>query len=262
MKGYTKRSLSIVLAAIVLVSMILFTSCGDKKEEDKTNKTNNTNITYVNFTIKPANDYDATGEQLDSTKVIIETRLESIGVTDYDVSVDIDNELIIVKYPLSENKKEDKVINEIEQLSEPAKLTFRPGCEYEETITDKDGNPVYKTPKGETTEILLDGSYVKSAEACADSNTGDAEKYYVVNIEFNKEGAEKFKEITEKYTGQVISVWMDDIMISAPMVQAVISDGKAQINGDFTADEAKALASKINSGAIPFDTEIADYSIK
>ena len=42
---------------------------------------------------------------------------------------------------------------------------------------------------------------------------------------------------------------MDDIMLSAPKVEAEITDGNAVISGDFTAKEAQDLASKINAGA-------------
>lgn len=44
-------------------------------------------------------------------------------------------------------------------------------------------------------------------------------------------------------------------MLSAPNIQEKISGGKAQITGDFTAEEARALAEKINAGALPFQLE-------
>ena len=44
-------------------------------------------------------------------------------------------------------------------------------------------------------------------------------------------------------------------MLSAPTVNSAITDGKAQIEGDFTAKEATDLANKINAGALPFQLE-------
>ena len=52
---------------------------------------------------------------------------------------------------------------------------------------------------------------------------------------------------------------MDDIMLSAPKVDAEITDGNAVISGDFTAKEAQDLASKINAGALPFQLETSNY---
>ena len=48
-------------------------------------------------------------------------------------------------------------------------------------------------------------------------------------------------------------------MLSAPTVNQAITDGKAQIEGDFTAEEATQLAEKINAGALPFQLETISY---
>ena len=48
-------------------------------------------------------------------------------------------------------------------------------------------------------------------------------------------------------------------MVSAPSVNAVISDGKASISGNFTYESAKELADKINSGALPFSLETTSF---
>jgi len=48
-------------------------------------------------------------------------------------------------------------------------------------------------------------------------------------------------------------------MISAPTVNEAITNGEAVISGNFTADSAKSLADKINSGALPFKLEISSF---
>jgi preprotein translocase subunit SecD/SecD/SecF fusion protein len=53
---------------------------------------------------------------------------------------------------------------------------------------------------------------------------------------------------------------MDETMISAPTVSAVITDGNAIIEGHFDADSSKQLADKINSGALPFKLVTASFS--
>ncbi|MEE1060523.1 MAG: protein translocase subunit SecD, partial [Ruminococcus sp.] len=50
----------------------------------------------VEATFKPAGDYDATDEQLESAKAIIETRMISDGITDYELYADSANDRIIV----------------------------------------------------------------------------------------------------------------------------------------------------------------------
>lgn len=208
----------------------------------------------VEATFKPANDYDATDEQLDSAKSIIELRMISQGITDYELYADKNSDRIIVRFPWKSDETEYNAVEAIDEISSTAQLTFRPGKEYETTDIDSNGDYVYKTPTGDTETILMDGSMVKSAQAKVYQDTDGTSKY-VVSLEFSDEGKDKFGEITSQYINQTISIWMDDIMISFPTVNSAITDGQAQIEGDFTAEEATKLANKINAGALPFQLE-------
>lgn len=208
----------------------------------------------VEATFKPANDYDATDEQLESAKSIIELRMISQGITDYELYADKNSDRIIVRFPWKSDEKDYNAVEAIDEISSTAQLTFRPGNSYADTEVGSDGSYVYKTPTGDTETILMDGSMVESAEARVYQGE-DGTSQYVVSLEFTEEGKQKLGEITQEYVGQTISIWMDDIMISAPNVNSAITDGKAQIEGTFTATEATDLANKISAGALPFQLE-------
>lgn len=212
----------------------------------------------VEATFKPANGVNATDEQLESAKSIIELRMISQGITDYELYADKNSDRIIVRFPWKSDEKEFNAVSAIEEISSTAQLTFRPGKSYETTDVGSDGSYVYKTPTGETETILMDGSKVEKAEA--QYYTDDKGKaQFVVSLTLNDEGKQTFADITSQYLNQTVSIWMDDIMLSAPTVQAVISDGKAQITGNFTNTEAAQLAEKINAGALPFQLETSNY---
>lgn len=89
-----------------------------------------------------------------------------------------------------------------------------------------------------------------------DQETGQ----YIVQLKLKPEGAQAFSEATGRLVGQTISIWMDETNISAPTVNSQIPNGEAQITGRFTAEEAKALADKINGGALPFKLVTENYS--
>lgn len=205
----------------------------------------------VEVTFKPAGDVDATDEQLDSAKSIIEVRMISDGITDYELYADSSNDRIIVRFPWKSDETDFDPAKAIEEISSTAELTFRPGKSYESTDIGSDGNYVYRTPTGDTEEVLLDGSKVKSATAVVNQEDGT----YAVSLEFDDEGTKLFGDITTKYLNDTISIWMDDIMLSAPTVNSAITTGSAQITGNFTAEEATSLASKISAGALPFQLE-------
>lgn len=214
----------------------------------------------VEVTFSPADDVVATEDQLESAKSIIELRMVSQNITDYEIYTDSNNNRIIVRFPWKEDETEFDPETAIEEISETALLTFRPGSEYETTTVDSDGNLVYMTPSGETAEtVLIEGSDVVKAEAKVYQNEqGSLE--HVIDLTFSEEGTEKFKQATTDYLGEEISIWMDDIMLNYPTVNEVITDGSAMITGEFTAAEAAALAEKIQGGALPFALETTNFS--
>lgn len=215
----------------------------------------------VEATFSPAGDVKATSDELESAKAIVETRMVSQNITDYELYTDEANNRIIVRFPWKSDETDFDPEEAINELSATAQLTFREGNSYETMDYAEDGSIVYKTPTGTTAEtIILEGADVVKAEPAMNQDSTSGSYKYVVSLEFSDEGAVKFAEATERLQGQTISVWMDDVMLSAPTVNAVISDGKCVIEGDFTSDEATALASKIQAGALPFALETSNFN--
>ena len=166
---------------------------------------------------------EATAEEIEAAKAVIETRLVSNNVTDYELYADASSNTIIVRFPWKETETSFDARAAIEEISATAQLTFRPGNSYASQDINGEGEVIYKTPTGDTETILMDGSNVASAQAGIDGTD------YIVGLKLKN--ASVFADITEKYKGQTVSIWLDDEMISAPTVQAVISNGEASITG-------------------------------
>lgn len=106
------------------------------------------------------------------------------------------------------------------------------------SFVDPDGNEV------------INGSHIKTAKEGTTQENGITK--YVVNLTLNTKGTQLFKEATEKFIGQTISIVYDGKVISAPTVQVAITNGEAQISqGSY--DEARNLASTIRIGALPLE---------
>ncbi len=93
----------------------------------------------------------------------------------------------------------------------------------------------------------LSGRYLKRAQVTFDRNTGSPQ----VAITFNEEGKKLFAEITKRNLKKPVAIFLDGELISAPVVQQVITSGDAVISGNFTIAEAKLLAQRLNAGALP-----------
>ena len=202
----------------------------------------------VDVTFTPPEGYDATDEEMDAAKSIIETRMVSNNITDYEVYVDYTANRIIVRFPWQSGDESFDPEEAVKELGETAMLSFREG--YHGDLTD-----------GQTYEdlpLVLTGSDVKSATAVYLNDSNE----YAVSLELNESGKEAFSEATGRLvtTNGRISIWMDDNEISYPNVSAHITDGSAIISGSFDAESSKALADKINGGALPFKLETDSFS--
>jgi preprotein translocase subunit SecD len=98
----------------------------------------------------------------------------------------------------------------------------------------------------------LSGKHIKHASVGFDQNSGAP---YVI-LDFNSEGASLFEKLTTDYLGQVIGIFLDGEAITTPVVQQTIFGGQATITGNFTLDEAKLLAQRLNAGALPVPIEV------
>lgn len=215
----------------------------------------------VEATFSPADGVEATTEQLEAAKEIIETRMVSQSITDYEIYTDPTNNRIIVRFPWKSDEEDFDPEAAIDELAATAQLTFREGMEYEDAEYADDGSVVYKTPTGTTAEnIILEGSDVVSAEPAMTQDESTGEYKYIVSLKFSDEGKEKFAEATSKLVGKTISIWMDDVMISYPTVNEAITNGECSISGNFTSEEATQLASKIQAGALPFALQVSSFS--
>jgi len=97
----------------------------------------------------------------------------------------------------------------------------------------------------ESTELT--GKYLESSKLGFDQTTGIP----LILLQFNEEGADLFKELTEKNIGKILPIYVDGFPVSSPVVQDVISGGKAQITGSFSIEEARSLSRNLSAGALP-----------
>lgn len=175
-------------------------------------------------------------QELETAREVLEMRLDAANITDREVTVDAEGGYIIVRFPWKSEETSFEPEEAIEELGEMAKLTFR----------DPAGN------------VLVDGKNVTGSAVEKEKSTIGSG--YVVALNFDEQGAKEFASATESLLGQHIGIYMDEEQISNPLVETVISGGKAVISGMESYDAAKALSDKINAGALPFSLKTTSFS--
>jgi preprotein translocase subunit SecD len=87
---------------------------------------------------------------------------------------------------------------------------------------------------------------------------------WVVNLDFDGEGTQKFAEATAQLNSQQppqnqFAIVLDGLVVSAPSVSnGAITGGQAEISGSFTQADAQDLASVLKFGALPLAFEIQE----
>lgn len=108
----------------------------------------------------------------------------------------------------------------------------------------------------------ISGDQIDSADhGMSQTPTGVSASSWVVNIAFQDEGSDAFRDVTQRLTGMnppqnQFAILLDGQIVSAPASQAVITDGRAQISGDFNEESAAQLAEQLEYGALPITFEV------
>ncbi|HBU68826.1 MAG TPA: protein translocase subunit SecD [Elusimicrobia bacterium] len=100
----------------------------------------------------------------------------------------------------------------------------------------------------------LTGAYLVNAKV----ELGGQYGFPHVSIEFNKDGAKLFARVTEENVEKNLAIVLDGVVQSAPVIRTRIPDGKAIIEGNFSMDEAKLLATVLRAGALPAPVKIIE----
>lgn len=158
--------------------------------------------------------------KMESTVSILTSRLTRQGFTEATVT----------------RQGSDRIRVEIPNVSDPNQILTIIGTPAQLYFVDESGNN------------LMEGRMVKNAQAAQDQDGKPC-----IAFELTDEGAKIFAEATAANLGKTISITLDGETISRATVNTVIAGGKGEITGNFTADEAKNLATLILSGALPLN---------
>lgn len=160
----------------------------------------------------------------------IRSRIDIIGVSEPEITVELPNRIRVQLAGVKDPKKAREVIGK------PAQLTFR-------------------DPSGK--KILLKGSELKPNGAKVDYNQ---QMQPVVVLQLKD--AKKFEQITRKYLGKPMPIFLDETMLSAPIIQEPIPGGIATIDGQKSVEEAQQLVDLLNAGALPIKVkEVQSYAV-
>ncbi len=188
----------------------------------------------------------------ESARSVIERRINFFGVTEPSIQAlrVASDYRIIIELPGTTNV--DQALN---LIGKTAQLSFweegagKIATQEANLLTQKGVYPLglAQVFENKPQKTKLTGKDLKAARVVYGSQDGTPQ----VQLNFTSEGTKFFADITKKNVGKPVAIVLDDITISAPIVQQPILNGDAVISGSFTQDQAKSLQIQLNAGALP-----------
>lgn len=191
-------------------------------------------------------------ESMRVARRIIERRVDALGVTEPNIQLASGNRIIVELPGLTDPDQA------IETFGETGLLEFidagspaQAPREGERVVTDfNQTEPVSET--AQVYETVLTGADLERADVAFDPNTNQPQ----IAFEFKASAADTLAEFTRNNVGQIMAIVLDKRVISAPVIQDAIVDGRGVIRGQFTVDEAQSLVIQLQYGALPVPLEI------
>jgi preprotein translocase subunit SecD len=202
--------------------------------------------------LTPKKTADATAMQ--RALVIMNNRVNGLGVSEATVQLENENQAILVQLPGVRDAR-----GALDVMGQPGQLEFVEVASLPTTLQAQvqDG---FKMPEG-SYKPFMSGDVITKAGAAASQDK--LKPGYVVTMSFNATGTAIWGQVTTRSfpTQARIAILLDGTVVSAPAVQSAITDGNTEISGSFTAEEARKLGTILESGALPVDLQFSQTEV-
>jgi preprotein translocase subunit SecD len=195
---------------------------------------------------------DQVKDAMQTLRNVIENRINIFGVSEPLVQTEEANiggqkvEKLIVELPgVTDINKAIQLIGQTPLLEFKILKSGQPGGGVSTINATGSKYKVDTTPVWQDTQLT--GQYLQKAQLEFQQNTNKP----VVTLVFNDQGRQLFADITKNNVNNIVGIFLDNQPISTPVVQEPILDGRAQITGSFTIQQAKDLVRNLNYGALP-----------
>ena len=229
-------------------------------------------------------DQEIEAEAMRQVATIVENRVNALGLTEPVVQLQGSRRIIVELPGIEDPEAAVSTIRETGLLEfVDAGYQFLPAeTPVRTTYPDlwADGATTYQvsvtlpvTPSGTVTatEIqtqtqtvyatVLSGHHLKTASATTNTSGGEIG----IAFELTDEGAQYFKDFTTAHADNnrepfyYLSIVLDKHVISSPHIVTPITEGRGEISGNFTLQEAQSLALQLRYGALPIPLKVESY---
>ncbi|HMN27242.1 MAG TPA: protein translocase subunit SecD [Caldilineaceae bacterium] len=200
---------------------------------------------------------------IDTAKTIVENRVNGLGVAEAVVQAQGEDRSIAELPGVNNPEQAIETLRSTGQLEfiDPAgaqlnqgmliNTTNRPTI-VSDTLAAGNVNPSLAPYGSRVFNSVMKGDILRSATA-----TQDQFNSYQINFQLTSAGSNQFYDYTSTHIGQPLAIVLDGRVLSAPRIDAPIRD-QGVITGQFSREEAEALAVQMRYGALPVPLKVVD----
>jgi preprotein translocase subunit SecD len=182
---------------------------------------------HVLYKAVPSEGAPVTDDAIDKLIGVFRNRIDAYGLTE----------------PLFQKQGSDRVVVELPGVKDPEEAI---------ELLGRTAHMEFKTEDGKT---VLTGQHLEDAKAQLNPNSNEP----FVALTFNDEGAKIFEQITTANVGRRLAIYLDDNLVTAPVINGPIAGGNATISGGYESlEQAQSEALLLRSGALPVNVELME----
>lgn len=216
----------------------------------------------------------ATPEAVDAAMRVIENRIDQLGVVEPTVQRQGTNRIIVELPGVEDPQRAINLIGKTALLEfvDTGSQPLPDGARWSvdgKTVTLPGPGPApapQPSPRGQQTpaggrtlqlakKVILTGADLESAQAGFDQQSAEP----IVNFKFRGPAAKKFEDYTGANVGKYLTIVLDNVVISSPVIRDRIPGGSGQISGGYqNIEEARDLAVLLRGGSLPIPVEVVE----
>jgi preprotein translocase subunit SecD len=227
---------------------------------DKTYEITQVGADGIRINITQAGQLALVKDAMVKTETIVRRRVDPDGVAEIELTPSGENRLVL-EAPGEPDPEKLK-----SRLNRDGRMTFHLVNDDPSSITAAQAGVVppgfrlLSSREGETLLVRTTAEIVGSDIATADPSFDEYNRRAIA-FRLNSAGAAKFFNTTRRNVQKRFAIVLDDVIMSAPVIQQAIAGGNVQITGSFTDEEAEELAAVIEAGEMPAKLQFLDQRV-
>jgi protein-export membrane protein SecD len=205
-------------------------------------------------------------DAMSTAKIIVERRVNGLGVTEPNVQLQGDRRIIVELPGVNNPDQAIETLRATGQLEfvDPGGKTLAPGTiinttnrpnavqEAQKAIDEGLMEPKPMPYETDVFTTVMTGDILRNAIASQDQYN-----QWQIQFELTSDGSDQFYEYTRNHVGDQLAIVLDGEVLSAPRINAAIRNNGV-ITGSFTREEAESLAIQMRYGALPVPLKVVD----